>query len=74
MMYAVVCWCDGFGNDSYVSGIYQTLEEAISNANLSKESDTPDKIVEFNFGKVNFDYYECTCITRKRKNKKRKKC
>lgn len=73
MMYAVVKWCDGFGNDSWISGIYSTAEEAIKNANF-KSSMYPDKVIAFNFGEVDFDYYSNVCITTKRKrNKKTRK-
>ena len=50
-MFAVLEWVDGFGNDTRVAGIYPTLDEAIV-------YDENDRWIEFEFGEVNFDWYE----------------
>lgn len=51
-MIAVLGWVDGFGNDTQVYGIYPTLEEAAAYA------DESCRYEEFEFGEVNFDYFE----------------
>ena len=73
MMYLLIGWCDGFGNDAYVKSVYPTREEAIAHA--STEGVSPDKLIAFNFGEaIDFDYYSAESInSRKNKNKKKKK-
>jgi hypothetical protein len=70
-MIAVLGWTDGFGNDTYVNGIYPTLEEATKHAKIGM------KYVEFDFGEVYFDYYEANDFhfshTKYPKNKKKKR-
>lgn len=51
-MIAVLSWVDGFGNDTQVCAIYPTLEEAAAYA------DESCRYEEFEFGEVNFDYFE----------------
>lgn len=81
-MIAVLGWCDGFGNDTYVAGIFPNLKKA---EEFSKEHD--DKIqklnhyphpswgsedyrwVEFDYGEVDFDYYDANEF-KKRKGRK----
>ena len=50
-MIAVLVWVDGFGNDTQVCGIYPTLKEAAN-------ADESCRYEEFEFGEVNFDYFE----------------
>ena len=63
-MIAVLDYVDGFGNDTYVSAIFSTLEEAKSYA-LEKSSNGFFKTrwQDFNFGEVDFDYYEANSFT-----------
>lgn len=71
MMYLLIGWCDGFGNDAYVKSVYPTREEAVAHANV--EGDYPDKLIGFNFGEeIDFDYYNAEDI-KLRKNQKKKK-
>lgn len=51
-MIAVLGWVDGFGNDTQVYGIYPTLEEAKANVGEGF------RYKEFDFGEVDFDFYE----------------
>ena len=71
LMYALIGYVDGFGNDGYVKGIYCTYGETIRNADLHGE--LPDRYVEFDFGKVDFDYYEAKRFMNEKDQKKRKK-
>ena len=71
LMYALIGYVDGFGNDGYVKGIYCTYSETIRNADL--HSELPDRYVEFDFGKVDFDYYEAKRFMNEKHTKKRKK-
>jgi len=68
-MVAVLEWIDGFGADTKVAGIYQTLEDATIANHGNKFS-----YKEFEFGKVEFDIYDCKTYDggKKQKNKKRK--
>lgn len=71
MMYLLIGWCDGFGNDAYVKSVYPTREEAIAHANV--EGNSPDKLIAFNFGEeIDFDYYSAESI-KLHKNRKKKK-
>ena len=71
MMYLLIGWCDGFGNDAYVKSVYPTREEAIAHANV--EGNCPDKLIAFDFGKaIDFDYYDAESI-KLHKNRKKKK-
>ncbi len=55
MMYMLIGWTDGFGNDAYVKSVYQTREEALAAAMLDDE--IPDKVIPFEFGEaIDFDY------------------
>ena len=51
-MIAVLSYVDGFGNDTYVEGIYPTLE--IAKQHYSKNF----RYQEFEFGTVDFDIYD----------------
>lgn len=53
-MIAVYLWCDGFGNDGYLEGIYDSVETA------RKHYQSEDNPVYFNVvlnTKQDFDYY-----------------
>ena len=65
-MIAVLGWIDGFGHDTEVKGIYPTLEEA----KLYASED--DRWEEFDYGFVNFDWYEANDDFNIKKRKKRK--
>ena len=68
-MVAVLEYIDGFGADTEVVGIYQTLEDAI----IAKYGNK-FQYKEFEFGEVEFDIYDCNTYDggKKQKNKKRK--
>ena len=68
-MVAVLEYIDGFGADTQVTGIYQTLEDAI----IAKYGNK-FQYKEFEFGQVEFDIYDCNTYDgkKKQKNKKRK--
>jgi len=60
-MIAVLAWCDGFGNDTIVEGIFPTLEEAKAFAG----NDIKGKVENyyyayrwqaFDYGPVEFDW------------------
>ena len=69
MMYLLIGWCDGFGNDAYVKSVYPTREEAIAHANT--EDVCPDKLIAFDFGKeIDFDYYSAESIKQHKRKKK----
>ena len=66
-MIAILGWTDGFENDTYVWGIYPTLE--IAKRYAKKEL----RWVEFDFGEVEFDWYDANEFrNEKHKSKKRK--
>lgn len=66
-MIAVLGWTDGFGHDTYVRAIYPTLEQA-------KQYFTDgDRWVEFDYGKVNFDWYDANEFRNIKHKKKKKK-
>lgn len=54
-MIAVLNWADGLGNDTYVVAIYPTLEIA---KNKCKDDERELRWVEFDFGEVEFNWYE----------------
>lgn len=64
-MIAILEWVDGFGNDTYVNAIYPTLKEA------EKHYREGQRWVKFDFGQVDFEWYEANEF--KIKNKKSKK-
>lgn len=72
-MIAVLGWCDGFGNDTFVAGIFPNLTEAESfakdrNSKALWESDAY-RWVKFNYGRVDFDWYDAHEF-KKKKGKK----
>ena len=66
-MVAVLEYIDGFGADTEVVGIYQSLENAV----IAKYGNK-FQYKEFEFGKVEFDIYDCNTYDM-RTAKKRKK-
>lgn len=66
-MIAVLTFVDGFGHDTEVEAIYPTLEIA------KQQIGRTFKYTEFDFGRVQFDVYDCkTCYLPDRKNKKKR--
>ena len=63
-MIAVLSYVDGFGNDTYVEGIYPTLE--IAKQHYSENF----RYQEFEFGKVTFDIYDALEAYPKKKKKR----
>lgn len=64
-MIAVLSFVDGFGNDTYVEGIFPTLESA------KQYYSSNFRYQEFEFGKVDFDIYDAKDAYPKKKNKRR---
>ncbi len=72
-MIAVLGWCDGFGNDTYVFGIYDSIETARNKVAPYDENDKTHerRYQEFNLNEeVYFDYYEAEPLHEKRKRKR----
>ena len=72
-MIAVLGWCDGFGNDTFVAGIFSNLTEAEKfatdrNSKAIFDSDAY-RWVKFNYGRVDFDWYDAHEF-KKKKGKK----
>ena len=64
-MIAVLSYVDGFGNDTYVEGIYPTLE--IAKQHYSENF----RYQEFEFGEVTFDIYDAkVAYSKRRKGRK----
>lgn len=71
MLYVVVGWTDGFGNDSFVRGIYPNKEQALQHRYIDDTfNEHSDRIAEVEFGEVDIDFYDLPEI---KLNKKRKK-
>ena len=69
MMYLLIGWCDGFGNDAYVKAVYATREEAVMHADTTGEC--PDKLIPFELGQeIDFDYDTAEMIHKKKKKRK----
>lgn len=71
-MIAVLEWCDGFGNDTCVLGIYDSIETARNKVAPYGESDKyhERRYQEFDLNEeVYFDYYEAEPLHKK--NRKR---
>jgi len=66
---AILGWTDGFGNDTYVDAIYPTLEIAQSHCKDSKAF----RWVEFDFGEVEFDWYDANEFRNEKHKSKRRK-
>ena len=66
-MVAVLEYIDGFGADTEVAGIYKSLEDAII-ANYGNKF----QYKEFEFGKVEFDIYDCNTYDIKAIKKRKK--
>ena len=65
-MVAVLEYIDGFGADTEVVGIYKNLEDAIANYGNKFQ------YKEFEFGKVEFDIYDCNTYDGGKKQKRKK--
>ena len=65
-MVAVLEYIDGFGADTEVVGIYKNLEDAIVNYGNKFQ------YKEFEFGKVEFDIYDCNTYDIKAIKKRKK--
>ncbi len=60
-IYVTVYWCDGFGNDSFVGGIYSSLEKAMNSINDEYRNYSPHhiRIVKtYVDEEMDFDFYE----------------
>ena len=66
-MVAVLEYIDGFGADTQVTEIYQSLEDAI----IAKYGNK-FQYEEFEFGKVEFDIYDCNTYDGGKKQKRKK--
>ena len=62
-MVAVLGFIDGFGADTEVIGIYKNLEEAVIFHGDNFQYKT------FEFGRVEFDIYDCETFSKKKKRK-----
>jgi hypothetical protein len=57
-MIAVLSWVDGFGADTLVEGIFETLEQAQQYFPWDRGEETPRKYQEFDLNEETyFDYY-----------------
>ena len=67
-MIAVLDWTDGFGNDTYVMGIFPNLEEARKACEPIKANTSSElRQAKFQFGFVDWDWYEAPLLYPKRK-------
>ena len=72
-MIAVLDWVDGFGADTRVVGIFPSLEEARKACGpIKKNTRTELKYAEFQFGLVDWDWYEAAPLYSQNKKQKRK--
>lgn len=73
IMIAVLDWCDGFGNDTCMLGIYESVEIARDKVAPYGENDKfhERRYQEFNLNEeVCFDYYEAEPLHKKKKKKR----
>ena len=72
-MIAVLAWVDGFGADTYVAGIFPSLEEARKTCGpINTDTSHELRYEEFQFGIVDWDWYEATPLYPKTKKQRRK--
>ena len=60
-IYVTVYWCDGFGNDRFVGGIYSSLEKAIKSVNdeyRNRYSHHVRIVKTYIDEEMDFDFYE----------------
>ena len=57
-MWAVLGWCNGFGNDTYVAAIFQSENKARAWAKAHVCPCKTWRFQEFQFGEVDFEWYE----------------
>lgn len=73
-MIAVLDWVDGFGADTYVIGIFPNLEEARKACEpIKANTDSELRYAEFQFGMVDWDWYDATPLYPKKKKQRRTK-
>ena len=63
-MIALLEWVDGFGADTHVRGIFPTLNAA------KPYIEEGNRYVEFDFGLVDFDFYEAKKLYPVKKKRK----
>ena len=59
-VFLLMCWCDGFGNDGYVYGIYSSYDLMIKKIENSCKSKIAFRYFEVNVDEcddIDFDYY-----------------
>lgn len=60
-MIVVLDWFDGFGNDTYVVGVFPNLEEARKAYEpIKTNTETELRYEKFQFGLVEWNWYEAT--------------
>lgn len=71
-MIAVLSWVDGFGADTAVWGIFESIEDAQAEyAEYKDKKDNYERLryQEFVFGSVDFDWYEAKELFFKKKGR-----
>ena len=69
----VMCWCDGFGNDGYPIGVYDSVATARQRLSDDSNTDYPKRYVKATINqKMEFDWYEATPLFPPKKRGKRK--
>lgn len=71
-IYITVYWCDGFGNDSFIGGIYSSLEKAVKSITDEYRNRAPydvrivkthtDEEMDFNWYELSYTFeeiYDC---------------
>lgn len=71
-VYVLMCWTDGFGNDTLVLGVYESLEKIYELHSEEYLSNLRYKEIEMNKN-VDIDYYEGTEFEFKSKKKRKGK-
>ena len=71
----VLGWCDGFGNDTYTIGVFDSVQTARSQLVCDKDTDHPMKYVKTQINNANtiFDWYDAEFLFAPNKKKKKKK-
>jgi len=71
-VYVLMCWTDGFGNDTEVLGVYESLEKIYELHSEEYLSDCKYQEIEMNKIVNNIDYYEGIEFNFKSKKKRGK--
>ena len=60
-IYLAFHWCDGFGNDGYLWGVYSSLEKALEDVKDEPEEKYVDviKIIKTKLDKTDNEYVYC---------------